>query len=214
MPSLARRPRPSHRPRTAGQSLVEFALVVPILLVLFIAIADFGRIFAAMITLEAATRDAAEATANQYLSKPPPGATLAEPAPAGNQAYYDGLHAYAANVVCAELRGLPNTVYDPSTKTCPDMPVVLVCVHDGQDGGCGNAAQPGQAGINSSCTDFTPAPTSSQNGTTQRWVEVRTCYHYTAILNLPVFSLGDFWLQRTRDFTIPCYFVLGAGECG
>jgi len=50
-----------------GQSLVEFALVVPILLVLFLAVADFGRVFAASIAVEAATRDAAEATANQYL---------------------------------------------------------------------------------------------------------------------------------------------------
>ena len=54
--------------------MVEFALVLPIMLMMFIAIADFGRIFAAMITLESATRDAAEAAANQYLANPPGGA--------------------------------------------------------------------------------------------------------------------------------------------
>ena len=47
-----------------------------------------------------------------------------------------------------------------------------------------------------------------------RWVEVRTCYRFTAILNVPLFNLGDFWLQRTNSFTIPCYFVLGSDECG
>ena len=41
--------------------MAEFALVLPIMLMMFIVMADFGRIFAAMITLESATRDAAEA---------------------------------------------------------------------------------------------------------------------------------------------------------
>src|SRR5690606_20209344 len=36
-----------------GQSLVEFALVLPMLLVLLLGIADFGRVFAAGILLEA-----------------------------------------------------------------------------------------------------------------------------------------------------------------
>ena len=49
--------------RESGQSLVEFALIVPILLMLFIAIADFGRVFAAFIALEASTWIAAESTA-------------------------------------------------------------------------------------------------------------------------------------------------------
>lgn len=194
-----------------GQSMVEFALIVPILLVLFVAVADFGRIFATVIALESATRDAAETTANDYLANPP--GPMGTPPPAGNQAYYDALHTSAANVVCAELRNLPNTNYDTGTNTCPDMPAVLVCVHDGQDAGCGTAAQPGGT-IPSQCTGFSSAPTSDQGGTTQRWVEVRTCYHFTPLLNVAFVHLGDFWLQRTRDFTIPCYFVLGTRECG
>jgi hypothetical protein len=188
------------RPRQRGQSVVEFTLVVPILLVLFIAIADFGRIFAAGIAVEAATRDAAEAVANEYLSNPP--GPLDSPAPSGNQPYYDNLHAYGQGVVCAELRGLPNT-------DCSGVPAVVICVHDGQDGACGSST-----GNSASCGDFTPAATNSQNSTTQRWVEVRTCYHFTPILQLPLFAFGDVWLQRTRNFTIPCYFVLGQDECG
>jgi len=201
--------------------LVEFALVIPILLILFVAIADFGRIFAVGVTIEATTRNAAEATANEYLANPPPPGDLAVAAPGGNQPYYDALHAYGAKVVCAELRDLPNTTYDPATETCrdpagigPDLPAVVVCIHDGADGGCGAPAAPGGGGLPASCGDFTPAATSSQNGTSQRWVEVRTCYHFTPLLQMPLFAFGDVWLQRTRNFTIPCYFVLGNAECG
>jgi hypothetical protein len=33
------------------------------------------------------------------------------------------------------------------------------------------------------------------------------------VLGLPLFSLGDFYVQRTRSFTIPCYFATGFGGC-
>jgi TadE-like protein len=190
--------------------------VIPILLVLFIAIADFGRVFVAGVALEAATRDAAEAAANRYVAVPP--GPLESPAPAGDPAYYVGpygLHTYAAGVVCAEMRDLPSTGPPP---TCPDMPVVVVCVHDGADDGCTSQASPGSGGIPGGCTDLTTWPNNAQvtnpDGTKSRWVEVRTCYHFTPLLNLPLFSLGDFWLQRTRNFTIPCWFVLAGAECG
>lgn len=214
---LASARRPNRRVDARGQSLVEFAIVVPILLVLFVAVADFGRVFVAGVTLEAATRNAAEATANRYVATPP--GPLDAPAPGGDQAYYDALHAYGAGVVCAEMRDLPGTNYDAGPPpTCPDMPVVVVCVHDGADGGCASQASAGGGGIPASCGDFTPSATSAQvtspDGTKPRWVEVRTCYHFTPLLNLPLFSLGDVWLQRTRNFTIPCWFVLTGAECG
>jgi hypothetical protein len=195
--------------------VVEFAFIIPILLMVFVAIADFGRVFAAIIAIEAATRNAAEATANRYVSVPPGPLNL--PAPAGSSTYYAPLHAYAAGVVCAELRDLPNTNYDSGTNTCPDMPVVVVCVHDSQDTDCGTLASPGQPAPPSECNGLVPAPSNAQlAGQPQaRWVEVRTCYHFTAILDMPLFTLGDFWLQRTNEFTIPCYFALGsAAECG
>ena len=194
--------------------MVEFALVVPILLMLFIAVADFGRIFATIIALEAATRDAAEATANRYVSAYP--GALDQPAPAGDPAYYAPLHAYAAGVVCAEMRTFPATNYDPATNTCPDMPVVIVCVHDAQDTECANRASPGTDPIPAECSVFNPAPNHDQlpGQPGARWIEVRACYHFTALLHLPLFSLGDFWLQRTNEFTIPCYFVLGSAQCG
>jgi TadE-like protein len=207
------------RKKAAGQSMIEFALVLPILLMMFIAIADFGRIFAAMITLESATRNAAEAGANAYLANPPGGAgTLNLPAPAGDPTYYGGIHAVAARVVCNDMRGLPNTIFDAATATCPDMPLVMVCVHDSQDTSCSSLASPGSPTPPAQCTGFSPAPTNDQGGGTHpraRWVEVRSCYKFTAILNTPLFNLGDFWIQRTNQFTIPCYFASAApDECG
>lgn len=201
------------RPLERGQSMAEFVLVLPILLVLFIGIADFGRVFQAGVAVEAATRNAAEAAANEYLANPP--GPLEFAAPGTDQGYYTSLHGYAAGVVCADLRLLPNTNYNAGPPaSCPDMPVVLVCVHDSQDAACGTVASPGSAGIPPGCTDFAAPPTSTQHGSAQRWVEVRTCYHFTNILNLPLFAFGDVYLQRTRSFTIPCYFVRGTEECG
>ena len=197
--------------------MAEFVLVIPILLVLFVAIADFGRIFATSIQLEAATRNAAEAAANEYVANPP--GPLNAPAPAGNAAYYDPLHTVAADVVCAELRDLPNTNYDAGTNTCPDMPVVIVCVQDSQDTSCAGPASPGVGGIPAACSSLVAGPTNVQttnpDGTKPRSVEVRTCYRFSAILNLSLFSLGDFWLQNTASFTVPCYFAIGdPSECG
>jgi Flp pilus assembly protein TadG len=50
--------------RSRGQSLVEFALVVPILLTLLGATLDFARLYQERVKLESATRDAAEYAAS------------------------------------------------------------------------------------------------------------------------------------------------------
>ncbi|WP_421381611.1 TadE/TadG family type IV pilus assembly protein [Bacillus salacetis] len=44
-----------------GQSLVEFALVLPVLLILIFGIVDFGRYFHAYLTVDHAGREAARA---------------------------------------------------------------------------------------------------------------------------------------------------------
>ena len=52
--------RPPSRIHHNGQSVVEFALVVPILLLMVIAIADLGRLYGSAVAIEAAAREAAD----------------------------------------------------------------------------------------------------------------------------------------------------------
>lgn len=56
---LAIRLRAHRRNRTLGQSLVEFALILPVLLLFFAAALDLGRVFYANITLHNAAREGA-----------------------------------------------------------------------------------------------------------------------------------------------------------
>ncbi len=58
-PARARRPRN----RTSGQSIAEFALVLPVMLAFLGMAIDFARVYQVWITLESATRDAAESAA-------------------------------------------------------------------------------------------------------------------------------------------------------
>jgi Flp pilus assembly protein TadG len=52
--------RGSVRRFARGQSIVEFALVAPVFLLLVIAIADFGRLYTSAVAVEAAAREAAD----------------------------------------------------------------------------------------------------------------------------------------------------------
>jgi hypothetical protein len=51
--------RPRRKPRTRGQTLVEFALTLPIVVMMFFGIIEFARIFQAWIVLQNAARTAA-----------------------------------------------------------------------------------------------------------------------------------------------------------
>jgi hypothetical protein len=203
--------RPPRRRTHSGQSLVEFALITPILIMLLVLVADFGRIFAAGLSLEAAARDAAEIGANEYLADPP--GPLDQPAPTGVSSFYAALHQKIARTVCAETNDLANSAFDPVTRDCFGMPLIQACIHDSEDTECASESE--GAAIPAECNSMSTAPVNTHGGANSpRWVEVRICYRFTALLQLPILSFGDFWLQRTRTFTIPCYFTLGTSECG
>ena len=51
---------PPPRARQAGQSVVEFTIIVPLFLLLLLAIADFGRLYTSAVAIEAAGREAAD----------------------------------------------------------------------------------------------------------------------------------------------------------
>jgi hypothetical protein len=210
--------RPSHERSTRGQSLVEFALVLPMLLVLLLGIADFGRVFAAGIILEAAARNGAEAAAQEYLQ-------LARNAPTIDADDYARLHQVALEEVCREAERLPDEVDADDDGIC-EMPATAVCVHDlpadpddttpplGGDPGCGGEAglapQPG-------CSEFVSEGwyTTKYNGDGEALphVEVRVCYRFTTLINLTDIdlpfgwgiSIGEIWLQRDRSFTVADY---------
>lgn len=208
-----------------GQSLVEFALVLPMLLILLMGVADFGRVFAAAITQEAATRDAAEAASQEYVQimRNKPGGLSAQD--------YERLHEIALYSLCQEAEVLPNRVLVGPTSPPPldgttisnpcSMPVAAVCVHDavgatfGPDPFCNGSSDapspPPECANLSSGWDTTNA----QGTGALAYVEVRTCYRFTTLANLQnlalpfgaSLSIGDIWLQRTRTFTVACYYT-------
>jgi hypothetical protein len=55
-----------------GQSLVEFAVLIPLLMILFVAIADLARLYTTMVTIESAAREAADygAFSSSYWTNP------------------------------------------------------------------------------------------------------------------------------------------------
>jgi Flp pilus assembly protein TadG len=60
--------RPDRHGRTRGQSVTEFALLLPVLVAFIGLTIDFARVYQAWITLESATRDAAEYAATSATS--------------------------------------------------------------------------------------------------------------------------------------------------
>jgi Flp pilus assembly protein TadG len=200
-----------------GQTLAEFALILPILLVILLGVVDFGRVFSAGITMEAAARNAAEAAAQEYQQ-------IIRNTPAPSAADYQRIHDVALDELCSEAKVLPNVVAldadgDPSTPEVCTMPVTAACTHD-QSGGdplCGQAS----GAVPSECTaldgwaaaanpsNVAPVPAGL---TAVPYVEVRACYHFTTLFNLHFqlpfgasLSLGDIWMQRDRTFVVGDY---------
>jgi hypothetical protein len=194
----------------SGQSLVEFALVLPMLLVLLLGVADFGRVFQAGITLEAIARDSAEVAALQRLRDRPP------PDPAQLPAYYASLHQLIARTACAESDQLAISPEQVSGSDCPRLTAIRACIHDNQDTECGDPVPGFDGAVPAECSEIAPATApawqnTSGGETNSHWIEVRACYHFTTLFNLHLalplnagLSLGDVYLQKTRSFVLDC----------
>lgn len=174
------------------------------LLVFLLGVADFGRVFTAGITIEAAARNGAEAAAQEYLQLSQKSGGVLDPAD------YVALHKVARDRVCADSEPLPNKSVSGGNCT---MPLIAVCIHDGgPDPGCGSEKDPSVT----ECTAVNDTWNPSNQGPglpPLPYVEVRVCYQFTTLFNLGnmklpfgwSISLGDVWLQRDREFTVANY---------
>jgi TadE-like protein len=189
-----------------GQSLVEFALLLPLLLVILLGVADFGRVLQAGIVMESVSGAAAEAGAVEYLREVTGKVPTYSPD-------YSRIRQVAAEIACREASRLPNS--DPD---CTEWPIIRVCVHDDAAGDpdCGGAGLVGAGAIPEQCpalddpwsaandlevleTDANPEPRGA-------YVEVRTCYRFTTILPINDFlPIGEVFLQRQAVFTVADY---------
>jgi len=186
--------------------------MIPILLVLLLAVADFGRVFQSAIVMQSAVRAAAEAAALEYLrteeirTSPPAGWSQSD--------YFDQIHEVASVAACQEARILPNATYEGGPPvTCPTWPAVAVCVHDIDivDTACGTPTAGYTAGP-AECSALTATWSTAEDSQTNDYVEVRLCYRFTTIFNLDFdlpmgagISVGDIYLQNSGAFVVADY---------
>jgi len=180
------------------------------LIVLLLGIADFGRVFTAGISLEAATRDAAELGAIERLRNPPP------TDPALLDAYYADLHLRIAQAACDEMSVLPPPDDYRAGPGCQHLTAIRVCIRDGVDTLCGQPISGIDATFPSGCNETTAAtstlwPNSSGGDALSHSVEVLACYQFSTLFNLEIalpmnagLGLGDLFLERHREFVVDC----------
>jgi Flp pilus assembly protein TadG len=101
--------RVHHDQRSLGQSLVEFALILPILLTLTGAAIDISRVYGAWVALEGATRDAAE----QVATDP-------------NTTSQSAAATKARTIVCTQLASTPGFASPPGQPALCTSPALTV----------------------------------------------------------------------------------------
>jgi hypothetical protein len=189
----------------SGQALTEFVLILPIMLLLLLGIADFGRLFAAGIVVRAASRDGAEAAAQLYVQ-------LDQSTSMSATDFYAALHAKAAAVACDETKGLWNTSTDGSGNCT--VPAIAVCVHDAgltvngatQPGDtCGPTQGAPSADESANCSGLGQAWSTSPDVAGLPSVEVRICYPFSMLMQMPILPLGPVYLQQTSRFVAATY---------
>lgn len=110
------------RPRTRGQSVVEFALVVPVLLLLTLTAIDFGRVYLGWVNLQQMTRIAANQAAEHASVWATPGD------PTGQKAKYQAkVKNDARQINCVLPDPLPDPVLGAGTALGAPVTVALSC---------------------------------------------------------------------------------------
>jgi hypothetical protein len=99
---------PKRRRKPSGQALVEFALVVPLMMLFFLAVADFARLYTTMMTVESAAREAADYGAFSSSYWTAPDATRAE-------------MTHRACIASSNLPDYQGSVGPPATCTNPEV---------------------------------------------------------------------------------------------
>jgi len=190
------------RPTLRGQSLVEFGLILPFMLVFLLAISDLGRLFASAIVVQAASRDGAEAAAQEYVQ-------LARDSTIDPSTFYTTIHTKAETVACAEAQRLPGVTTD-SSGACT-QPIIAICVHD-SGYKIGGVPQPGDPGCGTSsgvadpsCTGVASPWTTALDATGLPYVEVRMCDRFDMLTQMPMFHVGPLYLQQTSTFVAALY---------
>jgi TadE-like protein len=194
-----------------GQGLVEFALVLPLLMVLLLGIADFGRVFQAGIAEEAAVRNAAEAAAEQYLQYLQCGVGNPDPTCSGlsDPTQYGALHAEALRVACREAERMPSRVLT-GPDTC-SMPITAICIHDtsGGDTSCGTEAGGAPSQCDKLAAPWSSARLSPTDATDpyggRPYVEVRMCYRFDPLFSFALGSWGSIWMEKANYFVVTNY---------
>jgi hypothetical protein len=97
----------------AGQAYVEFVLVLPILILLAVAVGDFGRVYASGVAVEDAAREAADYAAFDDVSA----SHFEEPVP-GTVDAKDSTRFEALRRACAAVSSLPD--FSQAAGTCSD----------------------------------------------------------------------------------------------
>lgn len=100
---------PNRHRKSLGQSLVEFALILPVVLTIMGAAVDMARMYGAWVALEGSTRDAAEQVATDPLI-----------------ATYDAASARARTVVCSQMASIAGFVAPAGDPTNCSQPAVTV----------------------------------------------------------------------------------------
>lgn len=124
----------------AGQSVVEFALVLPLMLILLLAIVDLARVYTTMMSVESAAREAADFGTTLGAAKWQIGPTM------------DATVTEMERRACVAASDLPDYADpddDPQTGGCTN-PSFTYCVVSSPGGTCGS--------VDPTCEDPVRAP--------------------------------------------------------